>query len=105
MILLTDIILFGFLALLLLLWWNAQGARQIALSATKRYCQNSELQLLDETVALSKFRIKRDERGNVRLWRCYQFEFTATGFERYNGSVVMFGSQVGDIQLEPHRVN
>ena len=56
-------------------------------------------------MALSKFRIKRDTRGNVRLWRCYQFEFTATGQERYNGSVVLFGSQVGDIQLEPHRVN
>ena len=97
--------LFGFFALLLLLWWNAQGARQIALSATKSYCQKTGLQLLDETVALSKFRLRRDVRGNVRLWRSYQFEFTATGYERYNGSVTLHGAQVGDIQLEPHRIS
>ncbi|MCY1554940.1 hypothetical protein D9M68_915540 [compost metagenome] len=32
----------------------------------------------------------------------YGFEFTVTGEQRHVGSIVMFGPQVGRIELAPH---
>ena len=102
---LDDILIATVLLLLLLLWWNAQGAKHRALAATRAYCKQMEVQLLDEAVALRGFWLKRDSRGHLRLWRSYSFEFTATGDDRYSGKVVLLGARVEQIQLEPHRLN
>ena len=85
-------------------FWQAHGIREIALRATRLYCRREGLQLLDESVALRTLWLKRDTKGKVRGWRGYQFEFTATGDERYLGKIVTLGRQVESIQVPPHRI-
>lgn len=105
MLTLGDLAIALLFSLLLWLWWSAQGAKQLALEATRRYCSSMDVQLLDDVVALRGFWLKRDEVGNVRVWRSYNFEFTSTGNERYQGRVVLLGKSVEAIYLDPHRLN
>ncbi len=63
------------------------------------------VQLLDDYVALNALWLKRDERGWVKPWRSYMFEFTSTGNDRYNGKIVLLGQRVLSVQLQPHRFN
>lgn len=99
----------GDLTLLLLVllgglyWWQAQGVRETALRATRLHCRREGLQLLDDTVALRGFWFKRDGKGRWHIWRGYQFEFTATGEERYQGRTITLGKEVERIVLPPHR--
>ncbi|MCF6252229.1 MAG: DUF3301 domain-containing protein [Methylococcaceae bacterium] len=98
---------FFFIILLLLIgfyWSNAMKAREIAFIAVNVHCQKMDVQLLDEYVALIGIWPKRDDDGKIKAWRSYQFEFTSTGDERYNGKVVMMGDKVLSIQLEPYRI-
>ena len=102
---LSDLLVFFLFVFFLMLWWNAQGVKQIALQATKSYCKQAEVQLLDEGVVLRGFWIKRDRTGRLKLWRSYNFEFTATGNDRYVGRVILLGRFVEEVQLEAHRLN
>jgi hypothetical protein len=102
---LTDVMIAVLLVIFLMLWWNAQGVKQIALQAACSYCKKIDVQLLDETVVLRGFWLKRNARGHLCLWRSYDFEFTSTGDERYTGKVVLLGRAVEDIHLDPHRLN
>ena len=89
----------------MMLWWNAQGIKQVALAAVRRHCKQMDVQLLDDGVALKGFWFKRDSGGTIRLWRSYNFEFTSTGNERYTGQIILLGRRVEDIQLEAHRIH
>lgn len=102
---LTDILVFSLIAVFLMLGWNAQGVKQIALSATKAHCKKMDVLLLDDGIALRGFWIKRNRAGKLCLWRSYDFEFTSTGDERYAGTIILLGRMVEDIQLQPHRLN
>lgn len=102
---LGDVFIAFLLVSILLLWWNAQGANQIARRATKAHCEQLGVQLLDDAVALRGFWIKRDDRGQLLPWRSYNFEFTSTGNDRYQGRVTLLGRAVEHIQLDPHRLN
>jgi hypothetical protein len=100
----SDLIIFLLIALLVAYWWQWQSVRQIALQACKDYCRARNIQLLDQTVALRAVRFKRDAGGRLRLWRLFLFEFTASGSERCNGHVLMLGSRILEIYLEPYPV-
>ena len=86
-------------------WWQAQGIKQQAYQAVKKYCREMELQLLDEGVVLRGFWFKRNAKGKLKMWRAYHFEFSSTGNERYRGRVIMLGLDVEKLELEPHRIN
>jgi hypothetical protein len=101
---LNDIILIGCMCLAYVYWFNAQKAKEIALKAAKDYCLATEVQMLDGYVALNNIWLKRDEVGKMRLRRTFLFEFSSTGFERYNGSVLMLGRRVESIYMEPYRI-
>ncbi len=92
------------LTLFCLYFWSAQGIKEGAFRATKIYCEKMEVQLLDQSIALRGFWFKRDKQGKIRIWRSFQFEFTATGEERYRGLIVLLGREILSIQLEPHRI-
>lgn len=94
--------LFGFCAILAY-FWRAQRTREIALRATRQHLQQQQLSLLDGNVALRAVWFKRNRQGELKLWRRYIFEFTATGHERYKGCVITLGNRVETYQLEPHR--
>lgn len=83
--------------------WKAHGMKERALAASKHYCHQMDVNLLDDSVVLKGFWFKRDANGSLRMWRSYLFEFTATGFDRHNGKIVLLGNKVESIQLEPYR--
>jgi hypothetical protein len=82
--------------------WHAHGLRERALAQVKQHCAKADVELLDGNVALRKITLLADARGRKRLARVYGFEFTVTGEQRHVGSIVMFGQQVGRIELAPH---
>ncbi|HEY8219235.1 MAG TPA: DUF3301 domain-containing protein [Methylobacter sp.] len=100
---LDDLILIVLLLSAYLYWFNGQQVKEIALKTVRANCLSLEVQMLDEYVALSSIRLKRDQAGKVRVRRVFLFEFSSTGNERYNGVCIMLGRQVEAIQMEPYR--
>ncbi|MFT5033857.1 MAG: hypothetical protein ACI89D_001212 [Bermanella sp.] len=101
---LIDIILLLLVLLVGTYAWQAQGVRESALRATRRYCQREQLQLLDDSVALRSLWLKRGRDNRLHIWRGYQFEFTVTGGERYLGKTITLGRLIESIQVPPHRI-
>jgi hypothetical protein len=86
------------------LWYDNMQAREIAVATSREACQRAGLQLLDDTVVMAKLRPVRDHRGRVTLRRVYIFEFTDTGDNRREGSVVVMRAAAVDVELEPYRM-
>ena len=82
--------------------WRGHGIRELALKLARRHCEKLEIELLDEYVALRGLRLRRDQRGHLRLARDYGFEFTVNGDQRLSGCISLFGRQLGKIELDPH---
>ena len=88
----------------LLLWADSLKARERAVRAGRSACERYQLQFLDDTVSFARLRLARNHDGELRLVRTYTFEFSDTGNNRRQGAIVMLGSEVQDLQLEPYRV-
>jgi len=98
------------IALLLMLplvawyWYDSMRAREHALQASRAACARDGLQLLDDTVQCISLRLARNEEGRVQLQRTYRFEFSDTGANRRDGSMVLRGAQVESLYMEPFLV-
>ena len=93
-----------FFALFALIFWRGWDIKKRATVLAAQYCQQNDLQLLDQSVVLESFRFARDREGRLVFRRIYRFEFASTGDERYQGSIVLTGMQVESVQLEPWRL-
>jgi hypothetical protein len=102
MLSLTDLTLLLLCAAIAAWFWRGHGIRERALELVKRHCAKLDIELLDGNVALRRLALLRDARGNRRLARLYDFEFTVTGEQRLSGSISMFGQQLGRIELDAH---
>ena len=76
------------------LWLDSLGAREVGIRAAQAACAEEGLQFLDETVAIRSLKPARDDEGRLRLRRVYAFEYSDTGDNRRNGSVVLLGHRV-----------
>ncbi len=85
-------------------WWYSLKVKDIALRAAKAYCKDMDVQLLDDSIYLRGFWLRRDETGRFRIWRSYLFDFTANGEDRARGRVVLLGYKVTSTILDPHRI-
>ena len=85
-------------------WSSAQAVKERALAAVKKHCQDMDVQMLDDYVALNHLGLKRDGAGKIRIARTFLFEFSATGAERYNGQITLLGRNIEAIQMEPYRI-
>jgi hypothetical protein len=83
-------------------WVDSLRAREAALVAGRAACQRYDLLLLDDTVAMTRLRLARDEEGRLRVARVYGFEFSDTGNNRRRGSISLLGSRADDISFEPY---
>lgn len=97
---LSPILLLLLLGLVLWFWQDSLRARDIARMASTHACRISRLQLLDDTVALERIWLRRDEHGRLQIERIYIFEFTDTGNTRRRGSVTLLGHRVELVALE-----
>lgn len=86
------------------LWLDSLRVREHAIAAGRNACARYGLQFLDETVAFARLRLARDDDGRLRLRRAYTFEFSDTGDNRRSGAIVMLGSRLEDLQMEPYRL-
>jgi hypothetical protein len=91
-------------AALVWFWFDSMKAREQALVAGPRACERSGLQFLDQTVECISTWPKRNDEGRVVLRRIYRFEFTDNGESRRAGTIVMMGSQVASLTMEPYLI-
>ncbi|MGE0384892.1 MAG: DUF3301 domain-containing protein [Gammaproteobacteria bacterium] len=76
------------------------GAREAVLAHARRACGELGVQLLDETVAVIRSRLARDEHGRVRLRRWYRFEYSAAGLDRRVGHATALGARVETLIID-----
>lgn len=82
-------------------WYDSMRARELALRIGRNVCTRDGLQLLDDTVQCVKLRFARNDLGRVQLRRTYRFEFSDTGLNRRDGSIVLHGTDVESLYMEP----
>jgi hypothetical protein len=87
------------------LWLDSLNARDIAVAAGRQAAERYGLQLLDETVVISKLWAARDGNGQLRLRRTYAFEVSDTGADRLTCSMILLGKRVVALDIPPVRDN
>jgi len=85
-------------------WLDGIHAKDIASRAGKKSCSDQGVNFLDDTVEITRTRLKRDSAGKLHFYREYRFEFSSDGSQRYRGEMTVFGKQVSNVILEPHRM-
>ena len=93
---LTLLILLG---LMTWLWFDIQRNQEVAKTICKQICQQFNLQLLDDTIALVKIRWQRSNRGWLQLKWIYEFEFSDSGNNRQLGIIMMRGMVMEMLEL------
>lgn len=96
---LTETAIILVLAALAWVWIDSLRAREACLQAVRAACENEGLQLLDETVSVSRLRLARDDDGQLRIERHYAFEYSDTGNNRRRGSATLLGQEVSVLNL------
>ena len=89
---------------LIWLWWDGLGAKEVAHKESKRLCQQNDVLFLDDTVAVSRLRFSRHRSGRIGWYRRFVFEFTSDGNERYQGYIDMFGKEILQTHMDVYRV-
>ena len=88
-----------------LFWIDSLRARERAVVAGRAACGRYDLQFLDDTVSFTRLRLARDEEGQLKLQRTYDFEFSDTGNNRRHGAIVMLGARLDEVELEPYELH
>ena len=83
----------------LLIWVNSLRARELASSAARAACRRHEVQLLDDTVALSRVQVVGAGGARLGLRRIYTFDFSTDGNVRLRGNVVLNGRYLESIHF------
>lgn len=86
-------------------WWDTSAAKEQARIYAKQQCQQQDVQLLDDTVALQKTRFRRHRKGHLAIQRHFSFEFSGDGEQRVQGYVVLLGRQATKAHLNIHRIH
>lgn len=98
-----ELLLIGGIIFLFWLWRNSMMSRELSLKVSKKACLNMGVQLLDDTVSLSKVKLCRNRSGTMSLCRQYTFEFTQSGEARYLGRIFLQGLLIEDVVLDIHQ--
>lgn len=88
----------------LLYWLSAAKGKEIARWVGKEACREIGVGFLDDTVALDRVWIGKNDAGRRKLHRRYRFEFTSDGSQRYKGEIVICDKKLKHLELEPYRV-
>ena len=82
------------------IWMDALGARERAIRYGRELCREAGVQLLDQTVSMTRLRIQRVD-GLPTLVRRYGFEISLDGSDRHRGHLDLRGHELGAWSL-PH---
>ncbi len=86
-------------------WLKSRELKELALRSAANYCDKLSLTLLDQTVVLRALGLRRNTHGRLCIFRRYEFDFSSTGEDRYQGSVTLLGRRVEAIRLQAHRID
>jgi hypothetical protein len=84
-------------------WFHAIRAKEVARLAGRRRCNEVGVIFLDDTVMLTRLRLRRDGMGRMKIYREFQFEFASDGGVRYGGEIALLGERVVSLVMEPYR--
>jgi hypothetical protein len=93
---------FLFIALLVFIiwfWLDSARARELAVAICREASNRYNVQLLDESVALSRLSLRWPNEG-LRLWRLYTFDFSHDGADRRQGKVALTGINLDYIDFD-----
>lgn len=94
------LLLLAVIAGLIGFWIEATPAREQMLRSCRRVCEEMNVQLLDQTVALARLRLDRGLDGRLLLRRRYAFEFSISGADRWRGTAELRGRHIESIHME-----
>ena len=101
-----NIVLENFLIILLIglawFWFDSIGARDIAIARGRDLADRTNLQLLDETVACSRIRLARNNKGHVQILRIYDFDVSASGGDRMHCQLTLLGRDLHAWYIPPY---
>lgn len=95
---LSNLLLLLLLIAFVGLWLKLSVARERAVQEARRQCLLHGLQLLDETVGLRGFRLRRLN-GLRRVERCYGFDVSIDGHDRESGRLWMIDDALSSLSL------
>jgi len=95
-----DILFILIIAAAVWFWWTSAHSRETATALARRACTQCQVQLLDETVTLSKIRLQRNSKGAMQIARWYRFEFSTSGVNRRDGVVGILGKNLISMHLD-----
>jgi hypothetical protein len=90
----AEALLLTSLASLAWFWWDSLQKRELAVRAARAVCERANVQFLDDSVAVSKMRLKRDSNQRARIYREYSFDYSSVGDDRQAGRVYLLGEVV-----------
>ncbi|OUS30861.1 hypothetical protein A9Q99_04955 [Gammaproteobacteria bacterium 45_16_T64] len=86
-------------------WYYSAKSRELAISEAKRLCNLDQLQLLDQTVALQRQWLARNNNNRWFYCRQFIFEFTTTGEQRYQGRILVIAGKVVKSDIDAYRID
>lgn len=99
----TELLFILLLAALAGFWIDSLRALETARNAGKRACDSAGVQFLDDTVTVTTLTLRRNTAGQMAIRRTYRFEFSDTGDNRLEGTLVLLGARVESVEMEPFR--
>ncbi len=80
-------------------WQWAAAGRERVLAVSREVCADLSLQRLDDSVALTRVRLRRLD-GRWCLERVYVFEFSSQGADRRRAEVALQGRQLSWVRVD-----
>lgn len=80
-------------------WYDSLRSREVALRHCRQFCRQHQVQFLDQSVHVSRFRLGRDAGNRPCIRRFYVFEFSIAGTDRYYGVAVVAGGRLEYLSL------
>ena len=91
-------------AVVAIFWHSSLAARELANRVAQETCASANVQMLDGTVAIHRLRIVRTGDAPLSWNRTYVFDYTADGYSRQRGFVVLTGDNVDTVGLGPRAI-
>jgi hypothetical protein len=90
----AEWLLLASLAALAWFWWDSLQKRELAVRAARAVCERAGVQFLDDSVAVSRMKLKRDSNQRARIYREFSFDYSNVGDDRQAGRVYLLGEVV-----------
>jgi hypothetical protein len=94
-----EYILFILLIAIVWFWIDTISKRELAIELGKNLSKQFNLQFLDETVACEKITLKRNEKGQVAILRCYEFMVSSSTNDRIKCNLYLLGKHLSLIHI------